>query len=214
MTERRPGSQVRGGKDVILNAAVENFQRLGYHGTSVRDIARDADITVASIYHHFPSKQLILQDIMVRVLSDSISVTRTALMRAGSAPADQLEAVMRAWVLFHTSRRAEAMIGASELRSLDDTGRRLVVAPRDEQQRLFRDVVERGVEDGAFSTPYPREATWAILTMGNTVASFYRPGGELSPEEMAERYASLALGTVGAPPLATVALPGDRSVAS
>ncbi|WP_342671565.1 TetR family transcriptional regulator [Rhodococcus phenolicus] len=29
-------------RESILDSAVENFQRLGYHGTSVRDIARDA----------------------------------------------------------------------------------------------------------------------------------------------------------------------------
>jgi AcrR family transcriptional regulator len=196
---RTSKGQVRGGKDVVLDAAIDNFQRLGYHGTSMRDIARDAGITVASIYHHFPSKQLILQEIMVHTLSDTISATRTALLGAGSDPADQLAAVMRAWVRFHTARRAEALIGASEIRSLDDTGRRLVVALRDEQQRLFGDIVTRGVETGVFTTPHPREATWAIITMGNTVASFYKPGGGLTPDEMAERYVALALGTVGAP---------------
>jgi AcrR family transcriptional regulator len=198
VAERRARTQVRGGKDVILDAAVENFQRLGYHGTSMRDIARDADITVASIYHHFPSKQRILQDIMIRVLSDVISMTRSALMRAGGSPTEQLGAVMRAWILFHTTRRAEAMIGASEIRSLDEAGHRLVVALRDEQERMFRDVVERGVEEGVFTTPYPIEAVRAIINMGYSVASWYRPGGELSPEEMAERYAVLALSTVGA----------------
>lgn len=198
VSERGVKTRVRGGKDVILNAAVENFQRLGYHGTSMRDIARDADITVASIYHHFPSKQLILQDIMIRVLSDVISLTRSALMRAGASPVEQLEAVMTAWIIFHTSRRAEAMIGASEIRSLDDTGRRLVVALRDEQERMFRDVVERGVEEDVFTTPYPREAVRAIINMGYSVASWYRPGGRLTSEEMAERYAVLALDTVGA----------------
>lgn len=198
MSERRVKVQARGGKDVIIDAAVENFQRLGYHGTSMRDIARDADITVASIYHHFPSKQRILQDLMIRILSDVISSTRSALMRAGSSPSEQLEAVMRAWILFHTSRRSEAMIGASEIRSLDETGHRLVVALRDEQERMFRDVVDRGVAEGEFTTPYPREAVRAIINMGYSVASWYRPGGELTPEEMAERYAVLALSTVGA----------------
>ena len=198
MGERRARAAGRGGKEVILDAAVDNFQRLGYHGTSMRDIARDADITVASIYHHFPSKQRILQDIMIRVLSDVISLTRSALMRSGPSPAEQLEAVMRAWILFHTSRRAEALIGASEIRSLDEVGHRLVVALRDEQERMFRDVVDRGVAEGRFATPYPREAVRAIINMGYSVASWYRPGGELTPEEMAERYAVLALSVVGA----------------
>ncbi|MFE4667517.1 TetR family transcriptional regulator [Streptomyces sp. NPDC056716] len=197
MTERRRTRAQGGVKDTILDAAVDNFQRLGYHGTSMRDIARDAGITVASIYHHFPSKQRILQDIMVRVLSDVISLTRNALMRAGTDPSGQLGAVTHAWALFHTSRRAEALIGASELRSLDEVGLRLVVALRDEQERMFRDIVERGAAEGEFLTPYPQEAVRAILAMGSSIASWYRPDGGVSPARMAERYAALALGTVG-----------------
>lgn len=195
--ERRGLAGARGGRDVILDAAVDNFQRLGYHGTSMRDIARDADLTVASIYHHFPSKQRILQDIMLRVLSDVISLTRSALMEVGTSPPEQLEAVMQAWILFHTNRRSEALIGASEIRSLDESGKRLVVALRDEQERMFRDVVDRGAATGDFTTPYPREAVRAIINMGYSVASWYRPGGELTPQEMAQRYAALALGAAG-----------------
>lgn len=185
-------------KDSILAAAIDNFEKLGYHGTSMRDIARDAGITVASIYHHFPSKQEILQDIMVRVLSDALTQTRRALMEAGTAASAQLAAVMRAWVLFHTHRRSEARIGASEIRSLDPQGRRTVIELRDEQERLFRDVIERGVVQGEFATTHPHEATWAVITMGNTVASFFRSTGPLSPEQLADIYANLALGTVRA----------------
>lgn len=198
MTQARVVKQARGGRDVIVAAAVDNFQRLGYHGTSMRDIARDANITVASIYHHFPSKQLILQDIMRRVLSDAFSATRTALMAAPTAPQARLAEIVRAWIRFHTHRRAEAVIGGSEIRSLDDAGRAIIISLRDEQERMFRDVIEHGVEAGVFSTAYPAEAARAILTMGTSVASWYRSGGELSPEELADRYAVLALGTVGA----------------
>jgi len=186
------------GRDLILDAAVENFQRLGYHGTSVRDIARDAGITPASIYHHFPSKQVILQEIMEKVLTDVISLTRSAVVRSGSTPDDQLVALVRTWVIFHTTRRAEALIGASEIRSLDESGHRIVVALRDQQESLFRDVIDRGISEGSFTTQFPREAARAIINMGYSIASWYRPGGALSPDEIADRYAALALGTVGA----------------
>lgn len=163
----------------------------------MRDIARDADVTVASIYHHFPSKQLLLHDIMGRVLNDSIATTRSALQQAEARPDDQLAAIVRAWIRFHTLRRAEAHISASELRSLDDEGYALVVGLRDEQELMFREVVERGADEGVFATQFPREAARAILNMGSNVAAWYREGGELSPDEFAERYAALALGTVG-----------------
>jgi AcrR family transcriptional regulator len=191
--------RIRGGKEVVLRAAIANFTERGFHGTSMRDIARDAEVTVASIYHHYPSKQEILAEIMAKTLSDVIASTRQALMSAGSSPADQLQAVVRAWIQFHTTRQAEALIGASELRSLESAGRRLVVTLRDEQESLFRDIVERGVEMGEFATPYPREAARAVINMGRSVASWYRIGGDTSPDQMSERYAELALATVRGP---------------
>ncbi|RZK96188.1 MAG: TetR/AcrR family transcriptional regulator [Rhodococcus sp. (in: high G+C Gram-positive bacteria)] len=184
------------GRQVILDSAVTNMNERGYHGTSMRDIARGADITVASIYHHFASKQEILQDIMVRALHDAIAMTRGALLRSGGAPADQLQSLVRAWVMFHTTRQLDAMVGATEIRSLDDAGRRLVVALRDEQEHLFRDVVERGVEEGDFATEYPRDAVRGIINMGQSVCTWWHADGPMKPEELAERYADLALAMV------------------
>lgn len=207
-TGTRGTSRPRAGRDPLVAAAVDNFRRRGYHGTSMRDIATDADVTVASIYHHFASKQVLLQQIMERVLTDAISVTRRALIRAGESPTDQLAEVMRAWVAFHATRQAEAMIGASEIRSLDDDTRPLIVALRDEQENLFRDVIERGVETGEFRTAHPHEATWAIITMGNTVAGFFQPAGQLTAAQLADIYADLALGTVRADRMAH---PDDRT---
>lgn len=193
-------ARTRSGRDAILDAAVDRFERLGYHGTTMRDIARGAGLTVASIYSHFSSKQQMLQDIMVRVLSDALALTRSAVLRAGPRPDDQLGALMHAWLLFHTERRAEALVGASEIRSLDPHGRRLIVALRDEQEAMFRDVVMRGVEDGDFATPYPEDAVRTLIAMGTAVPSWYRPDGELTPEQMAERYVRLAAATVESGP--------------
>jgi len=197
MSEPRK-ARSRGGKEAVLASAVSNFQLLGYHGTSMRDIARDSNMTVASIYHHFASKQEILFDIMVQVLSDLILKTRTALKSTDSAPRNQLEAMVTAWILFHVSRQAEAFIGSTEIRSLDPQGRRFVVALRDEQEHMFRDVINRGVFEGSFATLYPREATRAIINMGSSVSAWFDPNGDLSPEALAERYVTLALGTVEA----------------
>lgn len=191
-----PRRSARESKDAIVDAAVQSFSELGYHGTSIRDIARSADMTPASIYHHFPSKQRILQHIMENVLEDVIARTTAALMDSGRSPSAQLDAIVRAWVLFHTESRAQALIGASEIRSLDDVGHRVVVSLRDRQQHLLLGVIERGITEGEFSTPYPVQAAMAILNMGSAIATWYRPNGELTASQLAERYSALALGTV------------------
>jgi AcrR family transcriptional regulator len=184
------------GRDIILDAAVKNINERGYHGTSMRDIARDAKITAPSIYHHFSSKQEILQDIMVRALGDALSMTRNAVLRAGPEPADQLSAIVMAWIRFHTTHQPDALVGATEIRSLDHEGRRLVVALRDEQENMFRDIIDRGVSDGRFTTRFPHEVARAVVAMGYTVANWYQAAGPLSPEELALRYADMALAMV------------------
>jgi AcrR family transcriptional regulator len=194
---RRTGTVRR----AILDAAIDEFQELGYHGTSVRAIAASAGITAGSIYNHFTSKQEILQEIMVRSLTDVITLTRIALRTSSSDPSEQLWHLMHAWALFHTSRRQEAKISITEIRSLDAEGRRMVVALRDEQEALFRAVIYRGVASGDFATVHPLESTRAVLSMGYTIANWYRPTGELSGEQVADAYAELALATVRGPQL-------------
>jgi AcrR family transcriptional regulator len=189
-------TQVRGGKKVILDAAVALFTTVGYHGASMRDIASKADVTVASIYYHFKSKQEILQQIMVGVLTEVIAETRGSVLAAGNQPSRQLEALVRAWVLFHARREEEALIGASEIRSLDADGLTTIVSLRDEQENIFRAVVNRGVEEGAFRTPYPNEAARAIIAMGRSIVGWYRADGPITPDALATEYAELALAMV------------------
>jgi AcrR family transcriptional regulator len=184
---------------VLVAAAMRSFQQVGYHGTSMRDVATGAGVTVGAIYHHFGSKQEILQDIMVIALRDVIAGTRASAEQAGPTAREQLSAMVRAWIGFHTSRQPEALISAAEIRSLDPDGLRRVVELRDEQERLFRAVVQRGVAEGEFTTPHPVEATRAILTMGTSVAAWYRPDGPMPSEEVAETYVDLALGVVRSP---------------
>lgn len=189
--------QVRSGRDPIVASAVRNFTERGYHGTSMRDIAAGSGVTVASIYHHFDSKQAVLQFIMAGTMSDLLDATQAADDPTASAT-QRLTDFVDAWVLFHTTRQPEALIGASEIRSLDDDGRALVVGLRDEQEQLARSIVEAGIAAGEFTTPYPVEATRAIVTMGAAISSWYRLGGPMTPQELAKRYCALALGLVRA----------------
>lgn len=194
-TRRRVPSLPRS-REAIAQAALVSFFEVGYHGTTMRHIASAAGATVGSIYHHYESKQGILQDIMTTTLDDLLVETRAGLAAAGSDPRSGLNALVRAWIGFHTTRQREALVGSSEMRSLDAKGRRLVIPRRDAQELIFRDVVEAGVAGGDFMTAYPIEATRAILNMGASVAAWYHPRGGLTAREITERYRRLALATV------------------
>lgn len=184
------------GRAIVIAAAVTCFHRRGFFGTSVREIADEAGIAAPSIYHHFGSKQQLLREIMVQALREAYAMTRGAVLRAGNSPAEQLAAIVGAWISFHTKQQHQALIGLTELRALDPEGRGVVVALRDEQESLFRDVIERGVSEGIFLTDYPRDACRAIIAMGYSIANWYRPTGQLSTSELQDRYIDMSLAMV------------------
>jgi AcrR family transcriptional regulator len=186
------------GADGIAKAALEAFYRHGYHGTSVRDIAEGAGVTVAALYYHFPSKADVLAHVMTRAMQDSLHGVEEAMASAGADPAAQLPAMVRAHVRYHTQHQVEAFVGNTELRSLDQAARRRVVALRDTEEHLFRSVVDAGIARGRFDPPTPTDAAVrALLAMCTHVAVWYRPG-PLGPDEISEQYVVLALQLLGA----------------
>jgi AcrR family transcriptional regulator len=53
----RDGRERRDRREDILQTSLHLFAEKGFHGTSMRDIARTADITEGLIYHYFESKR-------------------------------------------------------------------------------------------------------------------------------------------------------------
>ncbi|MBV6760220.1 TetR/AcrR family transcriptional regulator [Rhodococcus opacus] len=192
---RRPGA------DGILTGALKAFYDIGYGGTSVREIANRADVTVAALYHHFESKQEILATVMRRGMEADLAAVEEAAQRASQEPVEQLRAIVAAHVRFHTVHKMEAFVGNYELRSLEPAARREVVELRDRHEQLFTRVIAEGIECGVFLVEDAQEASRAVLAMCTGVAMWYKRGGAVTVETLERRYADLALNTVRyAPP--------------
>ena len=182
--------------DRILRAATALFAERGYHGTSVRTLARVLRVETPSLYYHFPSKQQILFAILDRTLDDLLDGLRRAVAAAEGAP-ERLRAAIRFHVLFHTRRRQEAFVSHSELRSLAPANLRRVVAKRDQYEQVFRDLLAAGVRGGVFRVPDVKLAAMAILSMCTGVATWFSEGGRLPPEAIAGRYVEMIARGVG-----------------
>lgn len=183
----------RDGAATIMQAALEVFVRDGFHGTSIRAIAKEAGVSIALIYYHFPSKEEILRTLMLTVTSDLRDLLVAERDAAGADPKAQLAALVRAHVRFHTERQAESFVGNTELRSLGPDALAEVMAARDAIDALYKSVVDVGLKDGSFTTATPHEALLAILNMCTSVAGWFRQGGPRSPDELAEIYVGFAL---------------------
>jgi AcrR family transcriptional regulator len=181
--------------DRILRAATALFAERGYHGTSVRTLARELRLETASLYYHFSSKQEILFAILDRTLDELLDGLRRAVAKAEGAQ-DQLRAAVRFHVLFHAHRRQEAFVSHSELRSLTPANLRRVVAKRDQYEDVFRGLLTAGVRGGAFHVPDVKLTAAAILSMCTGVAMWFSDGGRLAPAAIAGRYVEIILRSV------------------
>lgn len=188
----------RPGPDPILEAALVLFRKVGFGGTSVRDIATQANVTSAAMYHYFKSKNDILLTLMTRAMEQNLDEVQLALAQAGDTWTDKLCRIVESHVLYHTKHQAEAFVGNSELRSLTPEGRKEIIRMRDHMEEIFFTVITEGATAGEFDTRLPRQAARSILAMSTAVATWYSPRGTLSPGQVSDQYVELALALVEA----------------
>jgi AcrR family transcriptional regulator/transcriptional regulator with XRE-family HTH domain len=187
--------------DPALRAALQCFTATGYHGASVRDIAKRAGLSVPGLYHYYPSKQAMLGAIFDLGMTELLARTRAA-RDEGEGPLERFCLVVEALTLFHAYRPALSFLGTSEMRALSQRDRRQHARVRTQQQEMVDEEVELGVESGVFRTTQPHEASRAVVTMCVAVANWYRLGGPHTPEDVARQYVGFSLGIVGGDPAA------------
>jgi len=184
--------------DPVLAAAIAVFVRTGYHGATMRSIARRAGMSVPGVYHHYRGKQMLL----VTTLELSMDDLTWRVLAAGAEGPDGISRVrlmVEALALFHTHRWELAFIGASEMRSLEPPDRRRIADLRNHVQHLLDDAIDQAIAEGSLGTPSPRHAGRAIATMCTSLPQWFHLGGPTSPEQIAAEYARFALGLLAHP---------------
>lgn len=92
-TADEPGPDSR---TLILDTAADLFSTLGYAGTGVRQIATTVGMQPASVYHHFSSKERILEDVLRIGLNQTLQAVRGAVdvLPPEANPRDKVEAAI------------------------------------------------------------------------------------------------------------------------
>ena len=54
---------------LVLDAALKLFSKQGYRGTTVREVADAAGVSIGNLYHHFPDKEAIFRTLLATPLS-------------------------------------------------------------------------------------------------------------------------------------------------
>jgi AcrR family transcriptional regulator len=182
----RPESSQR-----LLLAALQSFADRGFHGTTTRDVAKRARMSPAALYSHYPSKAELLYQIS-RATHEAMLREMRDVFALEAKPVERLANIVRTHARFHAVHHTACRVANYELHSLLPKHRAEVQKLRAGMEDVMREAIRLGVVSGDFTVGDVTLATIALLSLGIDVARWFRPGGRLTPEQVAENYAAYA----------------------
>jgi AcrR family transcriptional regulator len=185
---RKPAEQAVNRLD-ILRAAANVFRRQGYHGAKMADIAAEVALTAGSLYHHFPQgKQQLLIEVLNEGLDEITAEIRAIVEDDTLLPDEKLKKIIYTHILSLTQNVSVAAALVFETRTIleEPDARDAYLKRRDTFEGLYRQVIQAGIDAGIFRPVDAPIFAKTILGAHNWVGVWYREGGRLSGEQIAE----------------------------
>jgi AcrR family transcriptional regulator len=187
-------AEVQDRREVILSTAAEMVARKGLRATTVRAIADAVGVFSGSLYHHFPSKDAIVDEVLMRYL-DAIRARYAVVLASGKDPAQCLHDLVVTSLEIAEEQPYATAIYQNEAQYLREMpGFRGIQSAAADIQHTWLRVIEAGVADGIFRADIPswvfyrliRDAVWLSIR-------WHRPDGPYSTHQLADDVTSLFL---------------------
>ena len=179
-------------RGALLRVSAKLFREKGFDGTSIRDISAAAGMHSGSPFYHFKTKQDILVAVMEQGLAEGLRKTEEvmALALPSEQKLTQLIRTQLGTILEEGNDFIPVLL--YDWRSLTSANRRRIVAMKDRYDALWQEVIDELKRAGHM----PGDAQLVrLLILGavNWAGTWYRAGGRLSLDDVAEGAARLFL---------------------
>jgi TetR/AcrR family transcriptional regulator, cholesterol catabolism regulator len=175
----------------ILHAAERVYRRRGYAAAGMREIAEEADLSPANLYHYFGSKEELLffcQDRALDRLLEALEAARTARGRVGER--------LRAFAVEHVLcliDEAEGSAAHFEFSALSPELRARIDVKRTAYKEGIRALIALGIRRGELRRCDPTLAMRGFAGALIWTSHWYRPDGPYTAREVAEQIAEYAV---------------------
>ena len=198
--------------EMVRQAARAHFAAHGYEAASMRDIAADAGIHIATLYFYCSTKEQLLFDVLKESFEQIQDSLREQIAAAGETYAARLAAGIALHVKLCAEKAFPTTFNRVDIQRLSDEHRAEYISMRDAYERELRDLISCGIAAGEFRPVDPKLTAFAIVGIGHTVGYWYRPDGPLTPEQIGAQYVDLILTSLQRPAAGILESPPRRAV--
>ncbi|MBW1640312.1 MULTISPECIES: TetR/AcrR family transcriptional regulator [Microbacterium] len=189
------GEQSSERREQILSIAAHLISQRGYSATTVRDIADEAGILSGSLYHHFSSKEAILQEILRTFMTDLYGRFEQ-IVAESSGPRETLDRLIEH--AFETVVSKPDAVGLYQNESsflATQPGFEFVKENSLQIESLWLGQIREGQRQGVFRDTLDAPIAYRFIrdSVWSTVA-WYRPSGTHTAASLTENYLDLLHG--------------------
>lgn len=178
----------------VLEVAAANFEKKGYLGTSIQDIATEVGILKGSLYHYIRSKEDLLFAVLVEHHQSVFQNVERLQANEGLPYPEKLREFIRWHVWYNASNALRAPVFYRDYRYLSDERRAEIIDARHRYETEFVQLIHEGVDGGHIrSNLDPKTDARMVLGVMNSLHQWYRHDAEVTPEQLADRMTELIL---------------------
>ena len=205
-----PSAQFDRKREVLLREAAASFNRRGYHGTSLTEIAKKLGVTKAALYTYVPSKEELLYYCHDAAMDSAIESLHKAQASAGSG-LERLTLTLRHYLEMMLGQEGGYVVLLEE-NAMKPAHVRAIVKRRDQFEQGLREFVVEGIADGSIVRCNPKLAVFMMMGALNWGRKWYRPNGGWTGTQIAFALTEMlerSLSSMSAPALIEDPAAGD-----
>ncbi|MGB3042165.1 MAG: TetR/AcrR family transcriptional regulator [Xanthobacteraceae bacterium] len=174
-------------REAVLRTAVQLFLEQGYHRATLNEVADRLNITKPALYNYFRSKEDILFECWV-MGQERVEDRITEIESADENGLATLRMLVRAYAAIMASDFGASLVRFN-VADLSEPNQKITLAGKRRIDRAFRNAIKQGIADHSIKSCDVKLTAFAILGALNWVGHWYKPGGELSPDQIADDFA-------------------------
>jgi AcrR family transcriptional regulator len=179
--------------EFILRTSARIFADKSYHSTSMRDISRETNVSLAGLYHYCKSKEELLFLIQDNCFGRVLERLEQRLVNVQD-PVNKLTIFIENHLSFFAANMAEMKVLSHEAESLQGDLHAHVLSRKDKYTKLASQILrEIHSSSDQKSSVNLTVATYALFGMMNWIYNWYDPKGKLKVDQLAQNLTQLFL---------------------